>query len=440
VLVVAHRLELIDQISNQLVALGREHSVLLQKDPRFVEGHALQVASIGTLVRRPKELARKYDLLVIDEAHHTAASTYRTIIGMAPHVIGATATPYRLDGRPLGHYYERIIVAAHVHELVAQGYLAKPRQYVRAAPELSGVPLDSDGDYVKNKLAEKMMKPEIVAQVIQQWALNAANRRSIAYSVNIEHGEVLRQAFLAQGATAALITGETPDDLRRQLVQDFRSGALQVLVNCMVFVEGLDVPECDAIVLARPTKSRSLWRQMCGRGLRVATGKTDCVLLDHGNLYRCHGSVLAQDIVSLDASVKAKSEKRQCPQCKEWIDRLEEQCPFCDTTIQKLDDDEEPLGPMPGPEFVIAAGAMVCIDEPDALYAALARAAFARAAKDREPHRAASRLRHEFRRLVGRFPSDADQQQASAELKTAVVHGRPVWVALLEQKTLGDPG
>lgn len=429
VLLIAHREELIEQISAQLEDLGRVHSVLVQNDPRFIPGHQLQVASIATLVRREEELKRSYDLIVIDEAHHTPAAMYRKVLKLSPFVIGATATPYRLDGRPLGDYYDGLVIAAQVKELIGLGYLAKPAQHTRAAPDLTGVE-EKDGDYVPSSLAERMAKPELVAQVIQEWNEKARGKRTIVYSVVIDHGAMLLEAFRSAGANAEMITGETAKGERKRIVADFREGRLDVLVNCMVFVEGFDVPECEAIVLARPTKSRGLWKQMCGRGLRPAPGKSECLLLDHAGLYSVHGSIVADEHPTLVRRVEPKERIAKCPACKKEVDPEDEKCPWCGAELaakEELADEAD----APEREYALATGAMVCIEDPKLLYLSLAERARARARALRNRSRNwAARLRSEFRRLFGRWPETEDQGPDPA-LHTTVKRGHVIWVTPL---------
>lgn len=196
---VAHRRELVEQAHNQLSALGEDVGVIMAGvDPNpFAR---IQVASVQTLARRQ---VPGFDLVIIDEAHHAMAATYGKVIESLPDasVIGLTATPYRLDGRGLGDIFGKLVVAAHADELISSGSLIRPRVFVPAMPDMSSVK-KFGGDYSNQDLATTMDRPQLVADVVEQWFKHAEGRRSVAFGVNIQHSGSIARAFVAAGIPA----------------------------------------------------------------------------------------------------------------------------------------------------------------------------------------------------------------------------------------------
>lgn len=294
-LVLAHRRELVGQASRKLHAVGLDHGIIAPEFPAR-PGEAVQVASIATLharaVRSTLLQLPPADLLVVDEAHHSTATTWRRLIEAYPDaaVIGPTATPCRTDGRGLGGLFCGIVECPPVAALIASAYLVPTRVYAPSRPDLDGVRTVA-GDWNEKQLAERMDRPQLVGDVVSHWHRLADGRRTIVFATSIAHSAHLADEFGRSGVAAAHLDGSTPIAERDAIMARLASGALDVVCNCGVVGEGVDVPDVGCIVLARPTKSIVLYRQMIGRGLRPAPGKTDCLVVDHAGATFEHGFI-----------------------------------------------------------------------------------------------------------------------------------------------------
>jgi DNA repair protein RadD len=250
----------------------------------------------------------KADLLVIDEAHHTPASTYRKIINAYPEatLLGLTATPCRGDGRGLGGIFETIIETPQVAELIEKGFLVRTRVYAPVIPDLKGVRVQA-GHYNERQLAERMDRPQLIGDIVAHWLKYSERRRTVAFTVNVGHSIHLRDEFSKSGVRAEHIDATTPKAERDATLARLASGDIELVTNCMVLTEGWDMPEVGACILARPTRKMGLYRQMIGRVLRPAPGKPDAIILDHAGAVFRHG--FAEDHVEwvLDPDRPAKS-------------------------------------------------------------------------------------------------------------------------------------
>src|SRR5262245_5054227 len=311
VLVVAHRPEIVNQTSDKLTARGVSHGIIQAGDEKKLRPMAaVQIASIQTLharaIRSSTMLMPLADLLIIDEAHHACAMTYKKVIEAYPSaiVLGLTATPCRGDGRGLGGIFKTMIECPQVPDLIEQGYLVKSRVYAPVDPDLRGVRTQA-GDYVESQLAERMDRDELVGDIVTHWFKYGQHRKTVAFACSVGHSTHIRDEFVKAGVRAEHLDGSTPIDERAAILARLASGETEVVCNCMVLTEGFDLPDMGCIVLARPTKKMGLYRQMIGRGLRPADGKSDVVILDHSGAVFRHG--LPEDRVAwtLDPDLRA---------------------------------------------------------------------------------------------------------------------------------------
>jgi superfamily II DNA or RNA helicase len=293
VLVLAHRREIITQTSAKLHAHGIPHGIIQAGvQPRPLEH--VQIASIQTLWVRAMHMGRMElppaDLLVIDECHHAPAETYKKIIDAYPDAIllGLTATPCRGDGRGLGGIFDAIVECPQVAELIQQGHLVKTRVYAPAEPDLKGVRVQA-GDYVENQLADRMDRPKLIGDIVTHWHRYGERRKTVCFAVNVRHSVHLKDEFIRSGVRAEHIDGGTPKAERDATLARLASGEIELVTNCMVLTEGWDMPEVGCCILARPTKKMGLYRQMIGRVLRPAEGKTNAIILDHSGAVFRHG-------------------------------------------------------------------------------------------------------------------------------------------------------
>src|SRR5215468_9952904 len=335
VLVVAHRREIVNQTSEKLTARGVHHGIIQAGDEKKLRPMAAaQVASIQTLharaIRSSTMLMPLADLLIIDEAHHACAMTYAKVIAAYPNaiVLGLTATPCRGDGRGLGGIFTTMIECPQVAPLIDQGYLVRSRVYAPVEPDLRGVRTVA-GDYVEDELAERMDRAKLVGDIVTHWHKYGERRRTLAFACSVGHSIHIRDEFIRAGVRAEHLDGDTPKDERDAILARLESGETEVVCNCTVLTEGFDCPDIGCIILARPTKKMGLFRQMIGRGLRPADGKSDVVILDHSGAVFQHG--LPEDRVewTLDPDLRATAPEHTKRQSR-YESKLVE-CSQCDT-------------------------------------------------------------------------------------------------------------
>jgi superfamily II DNA or RNA helicase len=317
VCILGHRQEIIEQIGDALYAMGVDHGSIAAGYPETPD-LPVQVASVATLVRRLDRL-HELDLLVVDECHHAVAGTWRTIINAMPDakVLGCTATPERLDGQGLNDIFDVLITGPSVADLIEGGYLASFTAYAPARDlDLTGVKTRA-GDFAVDQLAGVMSNTVVIGSAVDEYMRLCPGAPAICFCVDIAHSKLVAARFAAAGYRAAHIDGDTPKDERRDLIRALGSGDLQVLANCSLISEGLDVPGVVAAILLRPTKSLALYLQQVGRALRPASGKTRALILDHaGNTYR-FGPADAPHQWSLEGRAKTRSATPLVRRCKE---------------------------------------------------------------------------------------------------------------------------
>lgn len=335
-MILVHRAELLDQTSRTLTAFGVPHGIIAAG--RTSDGSELiQVASVQTLVRRIDRVIDP-DLIVIDEAHHAIAGSWRKVVERfaGAHILGVTATPERLDGKGLADVFGDLLRGPEVRDLIRDGYLSAPVYYAPPGDiDMSSVQLRR-GDYDQKGLESVMDAPKITGDAVDHYRRICPGTPAIAFCVSINHANHVAEEFRRAGFRSATIDGTLSAEDRRDRVRSLGNGRLQVLTSCEIVSEGFDLPIVAAAILLRPTQSLGLHLQQIGRVLRPAPGKDRSIILDHaGNLAR-HG--LAEDIRdwSLEGAEKrrkkAKAEDsiktRQCPRCyacHPWSDR----CPEC---------------------------------------------------------------------------------------------------------------
>lgn len=286
--IVAHRVEITDQIGMALDSFGVRHGRI--QPHHAMTNDPIQVGMIQSLAKRIDKVPPP-DLLVIDEAHHAVSGSYAHVLAQWPNarVLGVTATPQRLDGRGLGEIFNVMAVGIPMGELIGQNYLAS---YDYLAPpmraDLSDVKT-ARGDYAIDELADAMDKSVITGDAVAHYRDHLAPRSALAFAVNVEHAEHIAASFQQAGYRAASVDGTTDPTERRDRVAAIGDGRLDVLASCMILGEGVDVPSVGGAILLRPTQSLTLYLQQIGRCLRPKSDGSRAVILDHaGNVHR-HG-------------------------------------------------------------------------------------------------------------------------------------------------------
>lgn len=303
---VAHRRELVLQAATRLRGQGLDVGVVMAGHKLEPE-HAVQVLSVDTYnarMRRGAELPSSPSVIIPDEAHHAPSSKWDALFALDAIFVGLTATPYRGDGVGLSSRFDVIVAGPTPVQLRDLGHLTDAEIFCGPVPNLEAIHTRA-GDYVRSELADAC--DGLVADVAQTYAKLAGGKRAICFAVNRAHSEHLVARFQAEGFRAAHIDFATPDEERKRIISAFAAGEVDILCNVEIVTEGFDVPECEVVILARPTKSEGLYVQMVGRALRPAPGKAHAIVLDHGYNVVRHGHPLDTRAANMDGR---KADKR----------------------------------------------------------------------------------------------------------------------------------
>ncbi|MDX3777764.1 DEAD/DEAH box helicase [Streptomyces europaeiscabiei] len=286
-LVIAHREELIQQAAAKVRAVRPDLRVGIVKAQR--DDHQdvdVIVASIQTLaVERRRNAIRDIGLIIVDECHHAAATTYLDVLEhfgawRAVPVAGFTATMTRTDGG-LAEVWEEVVFTLDILEMIEDGYLCDVRG---KRIIVDGLDLDAvktrHGDLQDGQLGQALDDSGAAKVVAEAYRQHAADRPGVVFTPTVDTAQSMAEAFAAVGIPAAAIWGDMPKDDRAAVLEQYKAGTVQVLTNCMVLTEGFDAPWTSCVVIARPTKSAGLYCQMAGRALRLFEGKKDALILD----------------------------------------------------------------------------------------------------------------------------------------------------------------
>lgn len=332
VLVVVPRREIVMQTVGKLRALDLDPSIVAagldhSASPR------LTVAMAQTLVRRSADCIEAPNLVIVDEAHLAVADTHRRILERWPKAkhLMLTATPCRSDGRGLGEIAQAMVEVASVRELVTAGHLVEPIVYSAKAPDLAGIRKTVSGELSPKHAGARYQAAVIMGDTVEQITTRCRDRRTLIFASSVKHSQALVTELSDLGFRAAHIDGSTKANDRAEILARLGSGDLQVVCNYGCLTEGLDLPAISAIVVARCTQSESLWRQMVGRGLRIADGKDNCIIIDQGGNAHRHGHPIAGRIWTLEGRAKRERDATQCRTCPECYAIFEAGpiCPRC---------------------------------------------------------------------------------------------------------------
>ena len=284
ILIVAHRRELIEQIKATIKRMK-------------MDSRNITVESIQTISRRIDALDFIPSLVVIDEAHHALAKTYKMMWDTWPDVkfLGLTATPCRLNGKGFTDLFDVLVQSWDIPAFIKEKWLStydfvsikadsRTQQLISSLKKRG-----ADGDYQVKEMDAVLNKRPSIERLYNSVMEYAHNRKGFVYAINIDHARCIAEYYQEQGVNAVAIDSHTPDKERERFISSFRSGGLQVLVNVDIFSEGFDCPDVEFIQLARPTLSLAKYLQMVGRGLRPSKGKKNCMIIDNVGLYRVFG-------------------------------------------------------------------------------------------------------------------------------------------------------
>lgn len=324
-LILAHREELLTQAKEKIELTDPSLKVEIEQAEKTSEPDAdVVVASVPTLGRAGSERIKKFNpehfgLIVIDEAHHSVASTYMNILKYFgcveedgsrpvgkkhPVVLGVTATPSRKDNVGLENIFDELVFKYDIKDGIDNGWLADIRAYTIFTHENMDVSVRA-GDFAVGELSEAVNTPQRNNLVVQTYKRLSEGEKALCFAVDIEHAQMLTQTFLDDGIQAECVTGETSKEDREQILKDFQHGDLEVVVNCMVLTEGYDNPNIKNILFARPTTSQSLYIQMAGRGTRLAEGKDHVKFIDFVDNMAKHDIVSSSSLIGQSKPIKA---------------------------------------------------------------------------------------------------------------------------------------
>jgi len=316
VLIIAHRKELIDQNVSRLWNDFRIQAGTITANGQCDLSIPVQVAMIQTLSKRNKQenLGFNPSTVIVDEAHHVPAKSYRELWETYPDAkfLGVTATPIRLNGEGFKDLFDTLIVSKSIEGFIEDGYLAKVK-YIGRPPLLPKLDLSDiaiiGGDYDSEQLSEKMCEEAVMANLIKSYLDHSKGKKMIVFAVTTKHSESIAERYKSIGFAAAHIDSDTPQTERNEIINKFRSGEIRILSNVGIISEEFDVHDCEVVQLARPTKSLVMYLQQVGRCMRPSRNKPYCIVLDNVGLYEEFGSPIKRHREwSLDATTRTKSD------------------------------------------------------------------------------------------------------------------------------------
>lgn len=363
---IAHRVEIVSQISLTLAKHGIRHNIIAQKSAvreivsihlqeigkSFYQQNAICfVSSVDTLLRLPKntDWFSKITLVIQDEGHHTlktnkwgsAASLFPNAKGLYP-----TATPCRADGKNLSRKHEgimdTIITGISMRKLIEQGFLTDYRIFAPPSSiDLTQIPIGTTGDYSQKKLSIAVHKAHITGDIVKQYLRIAKGKQGVTFATDINAAIEIAEAFNNANVPAETISSKTPDSLRYDIMRRFRNKELFQLVNVDILGEGVDVPAIEVVSMARPTQSYCLYSQQFGRALRPDHNKTHAIIIDHVENCLRHGLPDAVRLWSLEKEENRIRSKRpgviplrNClnSECFAVYESYKKCCPYCGYT------------------------------------------------------------------------------------------------------------
>lgn len=318
VLFLVHRSKLCEQIRDTFEKCG-------------VNFHLTQIGMVQTVTRRLAE-TEEPAIIITDECHHSLAKTYLNIYEYFPRAvrIGFTATPVRMGIGGLGKVFDDLIQSVSTKWLIENNYLAPYTYYSFKLIEREDLHVKR-GDFVQSEVADLMEKPKIYGDTVQNYKRIADGRKTIVYCASIDASKATAQEFENYGYSAAHLDGTTPEKIREHTVNGFRDGKITILCNVDLFGEGFDVPDCECVILLRPTKSLTLHIQQSMRSMRYKPDK-QAIIIDHvGNVFE-HG--LPDEVREWTLKERKKKTSnmirvRECPKCFAVVSPMAAECPEC---------------------------------------------------------------------------------------------------------------
>jgi DNA repair protein RadD len=351
VLVVAHRAELLEQNAQKIRQLWPDGSIGLYSAGLKASdlNCRVTVAGVQSIYKRAEDLGPQ-TLVIIDEVHRVDTDNddtqYRRLLddllrlNPKTRIFGLSATPFRTGRGSIvdaDGLFVDVCFEAHMMDLINQGYLSRlVSKCSKVHADLSEVAVRT-GEFVAEQMEAAFCRQSLVKAAVSEMIRHGHGRKCwLVFCAGVEHVELVVEELKSRGIDAEAVTGKTPPMERQWILERFRTGNLRCVVNCDVLTTGTDVPTIDLISVQRATQSPGLFSQMVGRGLRLAPGKTDCLILDHGQNFERHGPIdkirLARRRNPLTQEIECevhKAQGRACPVCESLVEFGDNQCPDC---------------------------------------------------------------------------------------------------------------
>jgi ATP-dependent helicase IRC3 len=301
----AHREELIEQPIRSMQLVWPEATCGIVMAKKNEMNAQCIFASVQTIYRRLDQLPA-FDLIVVDEAHHVLGKTYLTTLEAAgafdpdgPPVVGLTATVERGDKKGLDTVFEKIVYQYQLLQAIREDYLSDLKtQQIELNVNFDEIHTVA-GDLHQGELDEVLLKANVARAVADAYIKHASDRKAIVFTVSVDQAKRTAAELRAKGVKAEWLSGAIPSEERKAILHRLKTGETMVVCNCAVLTEGFDEPTVNAVIIARPTKSRPLYIQMIGRGTRKAPGKTDCLVLDVTSVSKRHQLITAPSLFGL---------------------------------------------------------------------------------------------------------------------------------------------
>lgn len=331
---VANRIGLVKQFSEHLQLAKIQHGIIQGENSFNIRSECL-VCSINTLAKRG--FPEKIDFIIVDESHFVASheKMKQIIFSTGAHVIGLTATPFakgmaksypELGNMPL---FQDIVITSTIRGLIDSGALVDCDIFAPSEPDLKNLKMTKNAfgemDYNEKQLGEAVDRPELIGDIVDNWIKLASGKKTVIFATNVTHSKHIVRKFSERGIGAAHIDGYMDSEEKFPIMEKFSNGGTTIISNVAMLKEGWDVPECEVMILAKPTRSLTAWVQMVGRILRPFAGKTRGLVIDHSGTVHRLGFPTDDLPLELCDGVAKKSKSAE----REEQPKKENKCPKC---------------------------------------------------------------------------------------------------------------
>lgn len=330
---IAHRQTLVRQLSTEIQEAGINHGIIQAGAPYI--RYRVQVCSMQTLVRRLDKLPEP-EIVIVDECHHLKSNSYMRILDRWPEakLLGMTATPQRIDGKGFDDIFEELIVGPSMRELMDGGFLSDYEYYAPAVVDMSGAKIRA-GEYDSREASERVDRKVITGSAVEHYRKYADHQPAIASCVSIAHSEHVATEFMEAGYKAIAVNSRMDALQVQRAIDGLRSGETEILTQCEMLGEGVDIPAATCLIGLRPTASLTIYLQHVGRVLRRAEGKDRAIILDHVGNWQRFGLPDDEREWSLMAKAKKISDPsayKRCPECLMIVSVSAKVCMHCGYT------------------------------------------------------------------------------------------------------------